>query len=164
MTRAWRSGKARGRLGLLFGLVLAIAAAGLAAAGEREPVVVDPNSGLAISGIDPVAYFTDKNPVFGRPALELSLDGTIWRFRNEGNRAAFAAHPEVYRPRFGGYDPTAIARDRSVAGNPLIWAIVEERLYLFYSDETRRAFLADPQGFDDRATRKWPVVARTAGR
>ena len=169
MTRAWQSGKARRWAGRLFGLVLGLALAAVlvspaAAAGEREPVVVDPNSGLAISGIDPVAYFTDKNPVFGRPALELNLDGTVWRFRNEGNRAAFAAHPEVYRPRFGGYDPVAIARDRSVAGNPLIWAIVKERLYLFYSDQTRRAFLADPQAIAEQAARKWPAVARTAGR
>ena len=34
----------------------------------------------------------------------------VWRFRNEGNRAAFAEHPEVYLPRFGGYDPVTIAR------------------------------------------------------
>lgn len=169
MTRAWQSGKVRRWLGRLLGLALglalaAVAAVTMAGAGEREPVVVDPNSGLAISGIDPVAYFTDKNPIFGRPELEFNLDGTVWRFRNEGNRAAFAAHPEVYRPRFGGYDPVAITRDRSVAGNPLVWAIVDQRLYLFYSDETRRAFLADAQGIAERAARKWPVVARTAGR
>ena len=164
MTRARQAGKVRRTLGILFGLALgAVAPSAISTAAEREPIVVDPNTGLAISGVDPVAYFTDKKPVFGRPELELDRDGAVWRFRNEGNRAAFAAHPEVYRPRFGGYDPIAIARDRSVAGNPLIWALVDGRLYLFYSDDTRLAFLADPQAIADRATRKWPVVARTAG-
>jgi len=149
----------------MFGLALAAAGpAVLSVAAEREPVVADRNTGLAISGIDPVAYFTDGKPIFGRPDYELSLDGAVWRFRNQGNRAAFAEHPEVYRPRFGGYDPVAITRDRSVAGNPLIWAIVGERLYLFYSDEARREFLADSGAFVDRASRKWPAVARTAER
>ena len=148
---------------LALGIILGLAPVDLGWPAARA-VVVDPQTGLAINGFDPVAYFTDKNPIFGRPELEFNLDGTVWRFRNEGNRAAFAAHPEVYRPRFGGYDPVAITRDRSVAGNPLVWAIVDQRLYLFYSDATRRAFLADAQGIAERAARKWPVVARTAGR
>ena len=106
--------------------------------------MVNPNTGLAISGFDPVAYFTDGKPKFGRPELELRVDGVVWRFRNEGNRAAFADHPEVYTPRFGGYDPVAIARGKSVPGHPLFWAVTGERLYLFYSAEARAAFLADP--------------------
>jgi len=163
MTRARQPGKPRRLLGLLIGLVLAAAVAPpIVTAAEREPVVTDRNTGLAISGIDPVAYFTDKKPVFGRPEIELNSGGAVWRFSNEGNRAAFADHPEVYRPRFGGYDPVAIARDRSVAGNPLVWAVVGERLYLFYSDETRGEFLADHDSILARAVRKWPAVARTA--
>ena len=71
-------------------------------------------------------------------------DDAVWRFRNEGNRAAFAEHPEVYTPRFGGYDPVAIARGASVPGHPLFWSVTGERLYLFYSAEARAAFLAEP--------------------
>jgi len=76
-------------------------------AGQTEPVVVNAHTGLAISGFDPVAFFADKAPRFGRPDLELALGGNIWRFSNVGNRAAFAEHPEVYlaamtRLRSGG--------------------------------------------------------------
>ena len=35
-----------------------------------------------------------------------------------GNRAAFAANPDIYMPRFGGYDPLGVARGVAVAGNP----------------------------------------------
>ena len=38
--------------------------AGQAATTER--IVVDPNRGLALSGFDPVAYFTDGKPLMGR--------------------------------------------------------------------------------------------------
>lgn len=75
--------------------------------------------------------------MFGRPDIELNKDGAVWRFSNEGNRGAFALHPEVYTPRFGGYDPVAIGRDRSVPGHPMFWVVVGQRLYLFYSEYRR---------------------------
>lgn len=134
--------------------------AGPAAANDIE---VNAHTGLAISGFDPLAYFVDHKPLMGQPRLELTLGGTIWQFRNPGNRDAFAAHPEVYMPRFGGYDPVAITRGASVPGHPLFWAIVSERLYLFYDASARAAFLADPGGIIAAATRKWPTVARSIG-
>jgi hypothetical protein len=132
---------------------------------SAEPLlVVNPATGLAISGFDPVAYFTDGRAGQGRPELEFSADGAVWRFRNPGNRAAFMAHPEIYRPQFGGYDVVAIARGRALAGHPLSWAIVAERLYLFYSAESRAAFLADPGATLVLAQPKWTTVARTIQR
>lgn len=152
-------------LGLVagFGLCAAMFAAPALQAAEG-PVVVNPNTGLAISGFDPVAYFTDGEPRFGRPDLELRVDGIVWRFANEGDRAEFKDHPEVYTPRFGGYDPVAAARGVSVPGHPLLWAVTGERLYLFYSDKARADFLANPGRYIDAATRKWPEVARTIAR
>jgi len=145
----------------LFGW-LGYAAAAIAAA--PEPLVINPNTGLALSGFDPVAYFTDGKPEFGHPEFELRHEGAMWRFRNEGDRDAFADHPEVYTPGFGGYDPVAIAHGNSVPGHPLFWTVSGERLYLFYSAEARTEFLADPGGIIARATRKWPEVARTIAR
>ena len=133
-------------------------------AAVADVIVVNAHTGLAISGFDPVAYFTDGKPKFGRPELELRADGVVWRFYNEGNRAAFADHPEVYAPRFGGYDPVAIARGVSVPGHPMFWAVTGERLYLFYSAEARTTFLADPGRILDAAERKWPTVTRSIAR
>ena len=127
-------------------------------------MVVNSHSGLAISGFDPVAYFTDGQAQIGRADLELRVDGIVWRFVNEGNRAAFQDHPEVYTPRFGGYDPVAVARGNSVPGHPLLWAVTGERLYLFYSERARAAFLAEPGRYIAAATRKWPAVKRTVAR
>jgi len=132
-------------------------------AATDNQLTVNPQSGLAISGFDPVAYFTEEKAIFGRPDVELNKDGVVWRFMNEGNRGAFAAHPEVYSPRFGGYDAVAIGEGRSVAGHPLIWAVVGQRLYFFYSEATRSAFLADTGRIIDAAERRWPTVARTLG-
>jgi hypothetical protein len=166
MTAARQQRKSRSALVLGLGLTLAggiLAPAALHAATDG-PTVVNSNTGLAISGFDPVAYFTDGIPKFGRPDLELNSGGLVWRFCNEGNRDAFVNHPEVYSPRFGGYDPVAIARGTSVAGHPLFWAVVGGRRYLFYSDSARVAFVADPGRIIETAERKWPAVARSIGR
>jgi hypothetical protein len=56
-------------------------------------LAVNGSTGLAISGFDPVAYFTEGKALFGRPEIELNLDGAVWHFTNEGNRGAFAIHP-----------------------------------------------------------------------
>lgn len=130
-------------------------------AAVTELVVVNRHTGLAIDGFDPVAYFVTSAPALGRPGLELQSGGATWRFRNEGNRAAFMADPEVYTPRFGGHDPMALSRGAATAGNPEHWQIARQRLYLFYSDETRAAFAADPDNATAAAERNWPEVRRT---
>ena len=94
-----------------------------ARAATTERVVVNRFSGLAIEGFDPVAYFVDRHPVLGLPEYEAAEAGAIWRFRNEGNRASFVAHPDIYGPQFGGYDPTDVARGVTFAGNPRFWVI-----------------------------------------
>jgi hypothetical protein len=141
----------------------ALVAAGLGLAGPigaatTERVVVDRNSGLAISGFDPVAYFTDAQALPGKGEFEQAVDGAVWRFRSLGNRAAFKADPAVYMPRFGGYDPVGVARGVAVPGNPRLWVISEERLYLFYSEQTRTEFTDDSEGTITSADRIWPSV------
>lgn len=132
-----------------------------ARAATTERVVTNRFSGLAIEGYDPVAYFTDARPLLGLPDFEASQAGAVWRFRNEGNRASFVAHPEVYAPQFGGYDPVDVARGVTVAGSPLFWLVAGERLYLFGREETRDAFAADPERFLKLAEERWPALEAT---
>src|ERR1041384_3124921 len=116
----------------------------LVEAATTERVVTDRHTGLAIYGIDPVAYFTNGKPTIGRENFELRYAGAVWRFDNEGNRAAFAADPDVYMPQFGGYDPLGVSRGVATPGNPVLWIISDQRLYLFYTAEARAAFLGNP--------------------
>jgi hypothetical protein len=127
-----------------------------AEATTTERVVVNRYSGLAIEGFDPVAYFADARPLIGLPDFEASEAGAVWRFRNEGNRASFVAHPDIYGPQFGGYDPIDVARGVTYAGNPRFWLVSGERLYLFGREEHREAFAADPGRFLGEAKLRWP--------
>ncbi len=149
------------KLGLELLLLAGLSDPRLSLAATTEQVVVDNNRGLALNGFDPVAYFTNAKALMGRGDFEYRFAGAIWRFRNEGNRAAFVANPEVYIPVFGGYDPVAVARGVGTPGHPQIWTIVGERLYLFYSSEARQTFFHDPESATAAAERKWPAVLRT---
>ena len=108
-----------------------------AEAATTERVIVNRYTGLAIEGFDPVAYFVDARPRIGLPDFEASQAGVVWRFRNEGNRASFVAHPDIYGPQFGGYDPIDLARGVTYAGNPWFWLISAQRLYLFGREESQ---------------------------
>lgn len=127
-------------------------------AATTERVVVDRHTGLAIYGIDPVAYFTDRKPVNGRADFEYRHAGAIWRFANEGNRAAFARDPDVYMPRFGGFDPVGVSKGLSTAGYPQLWVVYDERLYLFYTENARQAFVANPTVVLAAAAARWADV------
>jgi hypothetical protein len=127
-----------------------------ASAGER--IVVDWHTGLAIDGYDPVAFFTDGKAVLGSADLELREADVVWRFTNVGNRAAFAAAPDAYMPQYGGYDPIGVARGLAVAGNPNVWTITGQRLFLFYDSSRRQKFAGDPNRVISSADRKWPEV------
>jgi hypothetical protein len=130
-------------------------------ASTTERVIVDRFTGLAIDGFDPVAYFADARPEIGLADFEASQAGAVWRFRNEGNRASFVAHPDIYGPQFGGYDPIDLARGITVAGNPRFWLISGQRLYLFGREESRDAFAAAPARVLREANQRWPDLEQT---
>jgi hypothetical protein len=91
----------------------------------------------------------------------MRVAGATWRFRNEGNRAAFGDDPEVYIPQFGGYDPVAVARGASAPGHPEVWLVFDRLLYLFRNDNARRVFAENPGHVLDAAADRWPDVLRT---
>lgn len=148
------------RINLFLGVIAYYAAIGSSQvmSGTSERIVADRFSGLAISGFDPVAYFTDGSPREGRDDIELSEAGAVWRFRNPANRESFAARPDIYAPAFGGHDPIDIARGVARSGRPRIWLIADRQLYLFGDEDNRAAFAAAIAASRRAAVEAWPAV------
>jgi hypothetical protein len=48
-----------------------------------------------------------------------------------------------------------------VAGNPLLWVIKNQRLYLFYAPETRNEFTGDSGRTIATADMEWPEISRS---
>lgn len=158
---SWRLGPGMALFALLAAIFALIGPDRGVQAATTERVVVNRYSGLAIEGFDPVAYFTDARAVRGLPDFEAAEAGTVWRFHNASNRDAFAAHPEIYGPQFGGYDPIEVARGIAYAGNPNFFVVTGQRLYLFAREESRNAFAANPARFLKDAKARWPSLQKT---
>lgn len=89
--------------------------------------------GLAISGYDPVSYFTSEGPVLGDPSFQLEYQGAKYQFASEKNKETFQASPESFLPEFGGWCAYAMGEDGSkVKINPISYKILDGKLYLFY--------------------------------
>src|SRR5262245_11541961 len=77
-------------------------------------------------------------------------------FRNGPRGVLGGQRPPIGRKR---YDRLALirlptlprARRRFVPGDPSVWAVAGQRLYLFYSEQTRASFLTDPGRIFDTA-------------
>lgn len=120
--------------------------------------VVDPLTGVAMFGFDPISYFTEGQPKLGSRDHELEWQGVTWRFVNEANVIAFSKAPEVYAPKYGGYGVTALARGYFSDGNPRLFTFHEERLYLFTSFGNREVFLLSQETINERAGAGWDQI------
>jgi|SRR5262245_11717515 len=120
---------------------------------DNLSVVVDRNTGLAIFGFDPVAYFTNRKAPIGRSTVEYARYLAVPP-RGEPCRARGRS-----RLRFGGCDPPSRV-GVAVAGDPRLWLIAGERLWLFYP-ERRAAFRADPGEVAANALENVPALERT---
>lgn len=145
------------RYAVLLCLVLA-AMTTTPAAAQSKGTVVDFLTGVAISGYDPVSYFTEPEPLLGSALYEYEWNGVPWYFATQANRDIFIHAPEVYAPLFGGHCAMSMARGFLSDSNPTIYRIVEDRLVLFYSVGNREAFdIARPVMFT-RAVTNWQAL------
>jgi len=129
------------------------------AALAQKPQVFSDRDG-AIRGYDPVAYFDRKGPVKGAKQFSYPWQGATWYFASAENRDKFAAEPERYAPRYGGYCAYAVAEGYTADIDPSAWSIVDGKLYLNYSLRIRERWNKDIPGYIRKADASWPAVLK----
>lgn len=92
----------------------------------------------AISGYDPVAYFTDKKPVKGQSNTTYTWKNAVWHFASEANREVFSKNPEKYAPQYGGWCAYGWSQGYSAKIDPQAWSIVADKLYLNYNLDVKK--------------------------
>ncbi len=110
------------------GLILLVAAVPV---GATLPSAAAEQAPLAIKGYDPVAYFTDRKPVRGRPDIEYKWDEYRYRFASAEHRVLFKANPVRYAPQFANFCAMALSNGVVEEANPEYWLISDGKLYLF---------------------------------
>jgi YHS domain-containing protein len=142
---------------LPFSLIFVVAALA-AGATAAKPEIHTSRGGVALDGYDAVAYFAQGMPVRGDARFEHRWKGAVWRFASADHRDHFVRDPERYAPQFGGYCAYAVSRGYTASGDPLVWRIVADRLYVNYSKEAGRLWAQDIPGNIARGRRNWPGV------
>src|SRR3984893_234055 len=106
---------------ILVGLPIAVIAAANQAtlAAEAAPQVAEKR--LALSGYDPVSYFTDGHPEKGSAEYQASYDDATYWFKNAEHRATFIADPDRYAPLFRGYCTVTLSHGAKLEADPEAW-------------------------------------------
>ena len=145
--------------------IIAAAALGCAVAfqpaqafAKTDPVYTGTFSNVAVSGYDPVAYFTNGKPVKGSTAHRISHKGAEYLFANAANLAKFKANPSAYAPQFGGYCAWAISQGYTASADPTVWKIVNGKLYLNYNREVGNKWEKNIPGHIRSANVNWPKL------
>lgn len=112
--------------------------------------------GVAFRANDVVALVSGLGIVPGQARLTHVHDGVAYYFASEETMAQFAADPEKYMPRYGGYCAFGVAKGKKLDGSPRFADIVDGRLYLFLNADVYRAYEKDKAGVLAQAEANWP--------
>jgi hypothetical protein len=115
----------------------------------------------AIRGYDPVAYHSEGKPVRGLATITTQWNGATWRFATIANRERFAADPERYAPRYGGYCAYGTSQGYKVSTDPAAFSVVDGRLYLNYSKPVQFTWNLDRPGYIAKANENWIGLEHT---
>ncbi|NEO84902.1 MAG: YHS domain-containing protein [Spirulina sp. SIO3F2] len=115
--------------------------------------------GRALHGYDPVSYFATGEPKAGSEEHQYEWDNAIWYFETAENRDEFAANPEKYAPENGGFCTFGVVLSKKFDGDPNVWTIYKDRLYVFLNEEVKGKFLQDQTGNLTKVKEIWPQIA-----
>ena len=141
-----------------FAAFVALALTTVGAQARSAEIYTGTFSSLAVGGYDTVAYFKQGKPVLGKAEFATEYKGATWRFASKENLDAFKASPTAYAPQFGGYCSWAIAQNYTASGDPLVWKVVDGRLYLNYDRDVQAKWEKDIPGFIASANKNWPAA------
>jgi enamine deaminase RidA (YjgF/YER057c/UK114 family) len=116
---------------------------------------------IAISGYDPVAYFTDRAPARGASDFEYVRHNARWYFASAAHRDLFVANPEHYAPQYDGFCAMGASLDKGAhkdTVDPQAWAIVDGKLYLTHTVRSLDRWRQNTNDNIKRADAKWSAV------
>ena len=114
----------------------------------------------AVSGYDPVAFFTDSRPVHGLPSISTEYKGATYLFATENHKKLFTATPERYLPQYGGFCAYGVGRGKLVEVDINTWQVRDGKLYLNLNPDILKKFNADIEGNLAKADKNWPALVK----
>jgi YHS domain-containing protein len=120
------------------------------------------DGGVAISGYDPVAYFTQGKAIKGKKDLAVSAEGVTYYFSTMENKEEFKKNYSKYEPQYGGWCAYAMGNDGSkVEVDPETFKIIDGKLFLFYNkffNNTLKSWNKNEAGLKTKADANWQKI------
>ena len=130
----------------------------------KELVNVAGASKVALSGYDPVAFFTDSKPTNGNFKITATHRGATYFFANKEHKRLFAKDPDKYAPQNGGFCSFGVSVGALFPVDINTWQVYDEKLYLNLNPDILQMFKKDMDGNIAKATQNWPdLVEKNAG-
>jgi len=142
--------------------LLAAALIGLYAAAQADEPMYFAPGGIALSGYDAVAYFTQGRPVEGTAEHSIVWRGVSWYFVSSESQMFFEMNPAAYAPQFGGYCAYAVAEGYTDSAAPDAFFVRDGRLYFMHTATMLRQKQAKLGRIVAEAQGNWPAVLRDA--
>jgi hypothetical protein len=118
-----------------------------------------PAPGIALHGYDAVAYFKGGHPTVGDARIAMVHGDATYRFSSKANHEAFAANPGHYVPQFGGFCAFGASVGAKFDGDPMVWRIVNDKLYVNLSPDIQTEWFKDIPGNITKAETNWVTLA-----
>ena len=117
---------------------------------------------LAIHGYDPVAYFDEGRARVGKAAFTVKHADAAYRFVSEANKEKFEKDPERYAPQYGGYCAFGVSVGAKFDGDPALFRVVDDKLYLNLNPEIQTTWGKDIPGNIAKADGNWSRIREKA--
>ena len=146
------------------GLVLAFSMAGAAIAADEVNVApggTPQGPGIAVQGYDVISY-RSGTPSIGKSEYAIAFEGGTYLFASEANMKVFEANPARFVPAYGGFCAYGVAKGKKFNGDPLVYDLVDDVLYLNINDDVQGIWAADAGELIEDAERAWTNIRSKA--
>ena len=129
-----------------------------------ELVNVSGASKIAVSGYDPVAFFTEAMAVNGSPFITAEYRDATYFFATEEHKKLFVENPAKFAPQYGGYCAYGVSLGKLFPVDISTWQVRDGKLYLNLNADILKKFNADLSGNVAKAEQHWPTLVEKHGK
>ena len=120
--------------------------------------------GVAIHGLDVVAYHRGVGPIEGSASFAHEWDQVTWHFANEEHLDAFLEDPDGYAPAFGGYCSLGVGNGYKDGMHRDAFEVIEGELYFNLTPAIHEGWLGNAEDRIATGREHWDVIKHSQDR
>jgi YHS domain-containing protein len=106
------------------------------------------------------SYQLDKKAVEGDPKFTRIYNGLVYQFSSEDAAKAFEKDPARFIPKYDGFCAEGVANGKQFPADPKVFAVIDDRTYLFFDAKAKTTFEADSKGIIEKADAQWVNLSK----